>query len=92
MIVKTSVAAKGVPPAVISIQICELTKVVPTVKVPIAPDPDPTTSKEVAEEYRPSKTLIVWNWIAFVAMTLFALGFFYLTKESPEAKKPELTP
>lgn len=37
------------------------------------------TSEDVAAEYRPSKSLIALNWVAFVAMTIFALGFFYLT-------------
>ena len=36
------------------------------------------TSAEVPAEYRPSKTLVAWNWVAFVAMIGFALGFFYL--------------
>jgi Mn2+/Fe2+ NRAMP family transporter len=37
------------------------------------------TSAEVSAEYRPAKYLVVWNWVAFVAMIGFALGFFYLT-------------
>lgn len=37
------------------------------------------TSDEVSAEFRPSKALVALNWVAFVAMSGFALGFFYLT-------------
>jgi Mn2+/Fe2+ NRAMP family transporter len=37
------------------------------------------TSDEVGVEYRPAKHLVIWNWVAVGAMTIFALGFFYLT-------------
>lgn len=34
------------------------------------------TSEEVARVYRPSRTLIAWNWIGMLAMFLFAVAFF----------------
>ena len=37
------------------------------------------TSKDIAEEYRPNSRLIIWNWIAVIAMAAFALAFLYLS-------------
>ena len=35
------------------------------------------TSSDVAIEYRPSKTLVVWNWISVVVLTVFAVAFLW---------------
>jgi hypothetical protein len=33
---------------------------------------------DVAVEYRPSRTLAIWNWIAVAVLAVFALSFFAL--------------
>jgi len=37
------------------------------------------TSDDVAIEFRPSKTLVAWNWISVFALTGFAVAFLWMS-------------
>ena len=36
-------------------------------------------SDDVAIEFRPSKTLVAWNWISVFALTGFAFAFLWMS-------------
>ncbi len=37
------------------------------------------TSEHISIEYRPSKVMLIWNWLGIIALSLFAIAFLFTT-------------